>query len=99
GGSGLGGGSGADRRGGRGGRGGRGAGGGTEKWCVSFEANTDREGQFEGYMRQPNLPDGGGYLENVGYVSNIGPRYMLQTALPVSIKARAWLPDRSRGGT
>jgi hypothetical protein len=97
-------GAGANRRGSatgagqRGGRAGRGAGGGpdrtgprTQTWSVSFEATTDGEGRFSGYMRRPNLPDND--------VGRVGQRaYTLQTTLPVSIKARAWLPDRSLGG-
>ncbi len=66
-------GGGEGRRGGgegrRGGRASQGAGGDpdrrvprTENWGVYFEAATDGEGQFSGYMRQPNLPDG----EHVG---------------------------------
>ena len=56
-------------------------------------AQTDGEGRFDGYMRRPDLP-------NVAYNPNreIGPRYILQSALPVVIKARASLPDRSMGG-
>jgi len=69
---------------GRGGRGGRGAGGGggpsasrNQTWTVSFEATTDGDGRFNGYMRKPTSSN------------------ELLTYLPVLIKARAWLPDRS----
>ncbi len=58
---------------------------------LSFDATTDGEGRFAGYMRQPDLYRG-------EYERNIGPeRRTLQTAFPLSIKARAWVPDRSLG--
>jgi len=85
-------------RGGRGIRAGRGAGGGfdlsvprTENRTDSFETKTDADGRFNGYMRQPELPDD-------EYERNFREHRTLQNTLPVSIKARAWLPDRSLGG-
>ena len=59
---------------------------------LSFDATTDGEGRFAGYMRQPDVYRG-------EYERNLGPeRRTLQTALPLSINARAWLADRSLGG-
>ena len=96
----------AGRRGGvagarrRGGRGGPSAGGGPDRSLprtinmnLSFDATTDGEGRFAGYMRQPDFP--GKNTVGLGVRRN---SYTLQTTLPVSIKARAWLPDHSLGG-